>query len=127
VEGSGLEMHPIVRDEVYRIASEAIRNACSHSGASRLAVELSYVDGLVLRVRDNGNGFNSEGGAENTAGHFGLVGMYERAARIRGKLTVSSSPGAGTQVELIVPRSVVFPREQPAGRLEKIRRFWKRR
>lgn len=56
VEGSGREMHPIVRDEVYRIGFEAIRNACAHSGADRVALELSYLENLVLRIRDNGKG-----------------------------------------------------------------------
>ena len=49
-------MHPIVRDEVYRIGYEAIRNACVHSQAARLQVELAYAEDLILRVRDNGVG-----------------------------------------------------------------------
>jgi signal transduction histidine kinase/ligand-binding sensor domain-containing protein len=54
VHGAPREMHPIVRDEVYRIGYEAIRNACVHSEGSRLNVELGYLDDLVLRVCDNG-------------------------------------------------------------------------
>ncbi len=107
VEGSSKRMHPIARDEVYRIGYEAIRNACNHS--TRLAVKISYLRDLALQVQDNGKGFEpSAVGSETGRGHFGLSGMYERAARIRGKLTISSSPGGGTRVELIVPRSVVF-------------------
>ena len=113
VEGSGREMHPIVRDEVYRIGSEAIRNACAHSGADRVVVELSYVENLVLRIRDNGKGIDPDVAAKGRGGHFGLVGMYERAARIKGKLTISSSFGAGTVVELVVPRSIVFQSANP--------------
>jgi signal transduction histidine kinase/ligand-binding sensor domain-containing protein len=109
VEGSGREMHPIVRDEVYRIGFEAIRNACAHSGADRVTVALSYIENLVLQIRDNGKGIDPDVAAKGRAGHFGLVGMYERAARIKGKLTISSSFGAGTVVELVVPRSIVFP------------------
>jgi len=109
VEGSRREMHPIVRDEVYRIGFEAIRNACAHSGAERVMVELSYLDNLVLRIRDNGKGIDPNVAAKGRAGHFGLVGMYERAARIKGKLTISSSFGVGTAVELVVPRNIVFP------------------
>ena len=108
VEGAGQEMHPIVRDEVYRIGYEAIRNACVHSEASRLSVELSYVENLTLRVRDNGKGIDPLVAAKGKAGHFGLTGMYERAARIGGKLTLSRSPTGGTEVELIVPRKIVF-------------------
>ena len=114
VEGSSKRMHPIARDEVYRIGYEAIRNACNHSAASRLEVKISYLRDLVLQVRDNGKGFESAAVNSVTGrGHFGLVGMYERAARIRGRLTISSSPGGGTRVELIVPRSVVFPGRKP--------------
>jgi signal transduction histidine kinase len=120
VEGSSTRMHPIARDEVYRIGYEAIRNACNHSGATRLEVKISYLHDLVLQVQDNGKGFESSSVNSDTGrGHFGLVGMYERAARIRGKLTISSSPGGGTRVELIVPRLVVFPGRKPAGKLPK--------
>jgi signal transduction histidine kinase len=124
LEGSGMEMHPIVRDEVYRIGYEAIRNACNHSEATALTVELSYLRDLVLRVRDNGRGFESGAAPEKKPGHYGLVGMYERAARISGKLTIASSPGGGTVVELVVPRRIVFP-DSP-GRLARLRRRWRR-
>jgi ligand-binding sensor domain-containing protein len=113
VEGSGREMHPIVRDEVYRIGYEAIRNACAHSGADRVAVELSYLENLVLRIHDNGKGIDPDVAAKGRGGHFGLVGMYERAARIKGKLTISSTLEAGTDVELVVPRSIVFQASNP--------------
>ena len=112
VEGSGREMHPIVRDEVYRIGFEAIRNACTHSGADRVRVELSYLENLVLRIRDDGKGIDPDVAAKGRGGHFGLVGMYERAARINGKLTISSSFG-GTVVELVAPRSIVFQSASP--------------
>jgi signal transduction histidine kinase/ligand-binding sensor domain-containing protein len=128
VEGSGREMHPIVRDEVYRIGYEAIRNACAHSGADRVAVELSYLDNLVLRIHDNGKGIDPDVAAKGRGGHFGLVGMYERAARIKGKLTISSSFGAGTDVELVVPRSIVFQSANPVrpGVLDNIKQFFLR-
>jgi signal transduction histidine kinase len=107
VEGSDLGMHPIVRDEVYRIGYEAIRNACAHSEASVLQVEVSYVEDLKLRVRDNGKGLDPDIAARGKSGHFGLIGMYERASRVRGRLTISS-PGLGTEVELVVPRQIAF-------------------
>jgi len=108
VEGAGQEMHPIVRDEVYRIGYEAIRNACVHSGANRLTVELRYAESMTLRVKDNGKGIDPNVAANGKTGHFGLIGMYERASRIRGKLTLSSSPGLGTEVKLVVPRKIAF-------------------
>lgn len=126
VDGYSKRMHPIARDEVYRIGYEAIRNACNHSGATRLAVKISYLHDLVLQVRDNGKGFESSAVNTDTGrGHFGLIGMYERAARIRGKLTISSSPGGGTQVELLVPRSVVFQGQERVRQLPKWKRFWR--
>jgi signal transduction histidine kinase len=108
VEGASRQMHPIVRDEVYRVGYEAIRNACTHADASRLVVELSYVQNLVLRVRDNGKGIPRDIAANGKAGHFGLLGMRERAAKLRAKLTLSSPQGAGTLVELVVPEKIAF-------------------
>jgi signal transduction histidine kinase len=126
VEGSGVEMHPIVRDEVYRIGYESIQNACAHSEGTRVTVELSYLGDLVLRVSDDGHGIEEQVAAKGKSGHFGLVGMYERAARVRGKLTISSSPGAGTKVELVVPGEIVFqsPNRRRSGLRERIRRFF---
>ena len=126
VEGAAREVHPVVRDEVYRIGYEAIRNACAHSEASRLTVDLSYVGNLTLRVRDNGKGVEPDVAAEGKGGHFGLIGMYERASRVRGKLTLSSSPGVGTEVELVVPRKIAFQQPNPIrrSRFERIRRLF---
>jgi signal transduction histidine kinase/ligand-binding sensor domain-containing protein len=108
VDGVAREMHPIVRDEVYRVAYEAIRNACSHSGGSRLEVDLSYGRDLILRVRDNGKGIHPAIAAAGKDGHFGLKGMHERALRVGGSLTLSSSAFSGTEVELSVPSTLVF-------------------
>jgi len=116
VVGDAKEMHPIVRDEVYPIAYEAIRNACTHSGASRLEVELRYADDLVLRVSDNGTGVDPAIADKGRVGHFGLQGMRERAARIGGKLTLRSSTSAGTEIKLVVPGDVVFRKTMPVRR-----------
>ena len=111
VVGETREMHPIVRDEVYRIGYEAIRNACSHSGASQLVVELRYEQDLVVRVKDNGRGIDQAVAENGKPGHFGLQGMRERAARIGGRLSLVSSANSGTEVALVVPGSVVYRRE----------------
>jgi ligand-binding sensor domain-containing protein len=108
VVGDAKEMHPIVRDEIYRIGYEAIRNACVHSGASRLEVELRYAHNLVLRVGDNGTGIDPVIADRGKDGHFGLQGMRERAARIGGKLTLGSSSSSGTEIKLIVPGGIIF-------------------
>jgi signal transduction histidine kinase len=116
VIGDAREMHPIVRDEVYRIGYEAIRNACTHSGASRLEVELGYADNLTLRVSDNGTGIDPAIADRGKDGHFGLQGMRERAARIGGKLTLGSSSNVGTEIKLIVPNGIVFRKTTPVRR-----------
>lgn len=117
VEGSSKRMHPIARDEIYQIGYEAIRNAFTHSGATHLDVKVSYLRDLVLQVQDDGTGFESSSmNTETGRGHFGLIGMYERAARIRAKLTISSSPRGGTRVELVVPGRVAFIDRESAGK-----------
>jgi signal transduction histidine kinase len=116
VVGDAREMHPIVRDEIYRIGYEAIRNACTHSGASRLEVELRYARDLTLLVDDDGIGIDPAVAHRGKDGHFGLQGMRERAARIGGKLTLGSSSNSGTEIKLIVPRGVIFRKTMPARR-----------
>lgn len=108
VNGQSREMHPIVRDEIYRIGYEAIRNACAHSGGDRLDVTLDYAHDLTLRVSDNGRGIDSEIGEQGKEGHFGLRGMRERAERIDSKFTIVSSPESGTTITLTVPGRVAF-------------------
>ena len=116
VVGDAREIHPIVRDEIYRIGYEAIRNACMHSGASRLEVELRYTRNLALRVSDNGTGMDPATADRGKDGHFGLQGMRERAGRIGGKLTLGSSSSSGTEIKLIVPGGIIFRKTMPVRR-----------
>jgi signal transduction histidine kinase/ligand-binding sensor domain-containing protein len=113
VVGDAREMHPIVRDEIYRIGYEAIRNASAHSSGSRLEVELRYTSDLALRVSDNGTGIDPAIADAGRDGHFGLQGMRERAARISGKLTIVSSANLGTEIELTVPGGIIFRKRKP--------------
>jgi signal transduction histidine kinase/ligand-binding sensor domain-containing protein len=124
VIGEAREMHPIVRDEVYRIGYEAIRNAQSHSGGSRLEVELRYGQDLTLRIRDNGIGIDQALLHHGKDGHFGLQGMRERAARIRGTFKVESSRASGTEVSLVLPGDVCFlhPRATISSRVREL--YW---
>jgi signal transduction histidine kinase len=107
VSGTGGEMHPIARKEVFRMGYEAIRNACAHSGGKHVRVELVYDQNLLVRVLDDGHGMDPELLRRGKSGHYGIAGMRERAARIGVKLTVSSSP-QGTEVSLFVPGEVIF-------------------
>ena len=110
MEGEPRELHPILRDEVYRIAGEALRNAFRHAQAQRIDVGISYDDHeLRLRVRDDGKGIdpavlNDKG----RAGHWGLAGMRERAESIGGRLEIWSAPGGGTEIDLRIPASIAY-------------------
>jgi signal transduction histidine kinase len=110
VEGTPRTLHPIVRDEIYRIGSEALRNAFRHAESKQIEVELRQDERqLRLRIRDDGKGidpkFLTDEGRE---GHFGLHGMRERAKLIGGKLTVWTASGSGTEIELSVPASRAY-------------------
>jgi len=107
VVGDARDMHPVVRDEVFRVGFEAIRNAYQHSSATQLEIELRYSQELTLRVSDNGVGVDPAIADKGREGHFGLQGMRERAARIGGTLTMMTS-GSGTEVKLIVPGGMIF-------------------
>ncbi|HEV7767165.1 MAG TPA: two-component regulator propeller domain-containing protein [Thermoanaerobaculia bacterium] len=107
VVGSARDMHPIVRDEIYRIGYEAIRNACTHSNATKLDIELRYEKELTLRVRDNGVGMAADTVESGKDGHYGLPGMRERADHIGATFTIVSA-SSGTEVTVIIPESVVF-------------------
>jgi streptogramin lyase len=123
--GDANELHPIVRDELYRIAYEAIQNAKAHSHASTLSIDLNYGHDLLLRIRDNGVGIDPSYAIDGKEGHHGLQGMRERAAHIQGKLTIRSSTGSGTDVSLVVPGSVSFLHAN-SGFLASLRNLYRR-
>ena len=110
VEGETRELHPILRDEIYKIAAEALRNAFRHAHAGRVEVEIRYdTEQFRLRVRDDGQGIDPKVLAnQGREGHYGLRGMPERAALIGGKLAVWSEVGAGTEVELRLPARIAY-------------------
>jgi signal transduction histidine kinase/ligand-binding sensor domain-containing protein len=108
VVGDGMDLHPVVLDEIYRIGYEAIRNAGRHSRGREVDVMLEYAHDLTLRIRDDGVGINPAVLEQGKDGHFGLRGMRERAARIGGRLAIEPVPRSGTAVTLIVPGRVAF-------------------
>ena len=114
VEGEARNLHPILRDEVYKIAAEALRNAFRHSCAKRVEVEIRYDnEQFRLRIRDDGNGIDREVlEAKTTEGHYGLPGMRERATLVGGKLMVWSEVDAGTEVEVRIPASSAYAAAQ---------------
>jgi len=112
VEGEPRHLHPISRDEVYRIAAEAIRNAFRHARAQRIEAEILYGEQqLQVQIRDDGKGIDSQILADRgRAGHWGVRGMYERAKVVGGELEISSQPDSGTAVKLRIPAASAYAR-----------------
>ncbi|WP_321475560.1 two-component regulator propeller domain-containing protein [uncultured Paludibaculum sp.] len=109
VQGHPRAMHPILRDEVYRIGREAVVNAFRHAQAKSIEVELEYTSKQFrFLVRDDGCGIDPHVLRQGKEGHWGLPGMRERAEWIGAKLHVYSSTSAGTEVELSVPNNIAF-------------------
>jgi signal transduction histidine kinase len=109
VEGTPRELHPIIRDEAYRIGREALVNALRHARASKIEVELEYSSKqLRLLVRDDGTGIDPNVLVAGREGHWGLTGMRERAEAIDARVTVWSRAKAGTEIELIIPAHVAY-------------------
>jgi signal transduction histidine kinase/ligand-binding sensor domain-containing protein len=100
VEGEARSLQVMVEEELYSIAREALANAVRHSGASQIELELAYdAKHLQLRCRDNGCGVSAEiMQAGSRVGHWGIIGMRERAVRLGCKLEFWSTPGSGTEV-----------------------------
>ena len=110
VEGESRDLHPLIRDEIYKTAAEALRNVFRHAQARRIEVELHYDnEQFRLRVRDDGRGIDRAVlSGQGSEGHYGLAGLRERAALIGGKLDVWSEVDSGTEVELRVPASTAY-------------------
>jgi len=129
-EGPPQRLHPMIRDEVYRIGREALINAFRHSGATRIEVGVEReTRRLRVRVRDDGRGIDAEVLRLGRDGHWGLSGMRERSERIGGRLRVWSRPGAGTEIEISVPGHVAFPfapSRNPVRWLRGVTRSWTR-
>jgi signal transduction histidine kinase/ligand-binding sensor domain-containing protein len=117
-EGGHRPVDPIIRDEIYRIAREALRNVFRHADADHIEAEINYgAADFRLRIRDDGRGIDPKildrGGREL---HWGLPGMRERAQGFGGRLDVWSKHGAGTEVELTIPAAIAYSRLSMPGR-----------
>jgi two-component system sensor histidine kinase UhpB len=97
-------LKPLTPEEqlvIYRVTQESLSNVAQHSGARCVAVELSFIGRTVLRIEDDGRGFDPRG-RDSLGGQLGLSGMRERALLVGGRLTVRSVRGRGTRVELLL-------------------------
>lgn len=118
VEGSQRNVYPAIADELLRITDEALFNIARHAQAHSVTIAIIFgAEALVLRITDDGVGIApavvAQGGLP---GHFGLVGMRERAAKIGGQLAISPGPARGTQVEVTVGAEIAYA--------DKSRPFW---
>src|SRR5580658_9310962 len=123
VEGTPRDLRPILRDDIYRIAGEALQNAFRHAQASQIEADITYGDSLLrLRVRDDGKGIDPKHLHAGRDGHWGLPGMRERAQLIGAQFELWSEVGAGTEVELRVPGSIVYEKAGGRGGLRLFRK-----
>ncbi|MFL5402597.1 MAG: sensor histidine kinase, partial [Gemmatimonadales bacterium] len=104
VSGAPRPVGPEVETVMGRVLQEALTNIVKHAAAGEVRVRLLFEPSrLRLYVVDDGRGFGADPNIPSSAGHWGLRGMWERAAQVRGRLRIRSAPGQGTQVMLLVP------------------------
>lgn len=117
-QGEPRALEPHVLDEVVRISGEALFNAALHAYADELKVGIVYgAQRLVVSFEDDGVGADASAAlSAGRKGHFGLVGMRERARRLDGSLAFETAPGAGTKVTLTLPGRVAYAAAPRRGR-----------
>src|ERR1700733_1894619 len=108
VSGKSRALKPAIQEQVFLIGREAVVNALRHSRASSIEVEIQYLPRqLRVVVRDNGCGIDPQFVRSERDGHWGLLGMHERAGSIGARLRMWSKPGCGTEVQICVPADTV--------------------
>ena len=124
VEGERRAKRAMIREEIYRIARELVRNAYRHASARNIEAELRYDDdAFLLIVRDDGKGIDPKVLKDHgRAGHWGLPGLYERAEGIGARLDIWSEAGAGTEVRLMVPAAIAYEKSGGGGRFKLFRK-----
>jgi NarL family two-component system sensor histidine kinase YdfH len=98
---------PALRIHVLRMISEGLTNVARHAQAQHVWISATHEHGAVgqrlcIEVRDDGSGFDPEGVATQV-GHYGLIGLRERARLMEGTLEIHSVPGQGTTLQLRIP------------------------
>lgn len=116
LHGAKRNIDPVIREEIYLIGREAMLNAFRHANATTIAMSMAFEAKLfILRVRDNGIGIDPvvlEAG--HKPGHWGLMGMRERAECIGSAFSMASQQGQGTTIELLVPSHVAYITKRPS-------------
>lgn len=127
VTGIPAAMDEAAYDDTIRICREAVANAFRHAGADSIRVNVEYSDvGMLITIGDDGAGIEPKILEHGREGHWGLSGMRQRAAAIGAKLTISSSPGSGTTVELVIPATIAFELDTAAERATGIKAIFRR-
>ena len=105
IEGEVRRLTPERELAVYRIVQEALNNVLKHAQAKHVDVQVRFSETLSVSIRDGGLGFAMPDRVDalTDRGHFGLIGMRERAELIGARLTIHSAPGTGTTIELQMP------------------------
>jgi len=102
----------VIEENLLRVAQEALTNILKHARATSATLILDYgPQNVELAVTDNGVGFVVNEQAGPREGHFGLLGITERTKRLRGTVSISSTPGAGTTVRALIPLDPPAPAE----------------
>jgi signal transduction histidine kinase len=106
VSGTFRPLTRLIEGNLLRIGQEAVNNAVKHAKANRILIQLTFDTKRVqLSVRDDGCGFDARAGSNGLVGHFGLIGIRERAEQMGGTLFIHSKEGEGTEIAVDVPIS----------------------
>jgi signal transduction histidine kinase len=117
-KGQARPLPEVLEENLLRIGQEALTNVIKHSGAGGVKIELEFgPERVALQIKDDGQGFTPENSAGAREGHFGLLGMSERAKRLGGQVLITSAPGEGTTVRVEIPSSPAqeFQSAKPAA------------
>lgn len=105
VSGRPFDFDEDTAHEMLMVVREALHNALRHGQPTNAAVAIIFSQNeFRVEVHDNGRGFDPAAVLSSSNGHYGLIGIRERAKRVAGKLTLNSRPGGGTQITLCIPR-----------------------
>jgi signal transduction histidine kinase len=100
--GQPVSLSQPIQSELLRICQESLQNILKHSEAQKVNIRMEYGEGVVrLSIQDDGKGFDPD--SASPQGHFGLIGIRERAAELGAELMIQSRPGQGTLIHLSVP------------------------
>jgi signal transduction histidine kinase len=118
VVGVPVPLSEVAEENLLRISQEALKNVVKHAQASRIEVTLQFeADSVTLRIRDDGKGFDPATSPGSRQGHFGLLGMAERAKRLGGSVRITSESGKGACLEAQVPAKSSSEANQPENSL----------